>query len=116
MTTSLDQFLDPAHYHSDAVAAAETAPLATLSTSLLVIRVAIDLRHGRNADATLALKALANSGPVGYQLFQMTTGAMIVAYKTNDKAAFDRALDAWLAGRRQYPGNWINSLLDVPEF
>ena len=116
MPASLDDFLNPAHYHANAVAAAATADLNALDPQLLIIRLAIELRRGHTAEAAKALKALAATAPASHNLFQMTSGAMILAYQTNDKAAFDQALEAWLAARQQFPANWLNTLLDVPEF
>jgi hypothetical protein len=112
----LNQYINPDAYHPEVVAKAAAGEIAALRPDFLILRLGITLRDGNLDDADVAVARLESQGLVGYELFQLTTARMVLAFRRADQAAFQQALIAWLHGRRLYPGNWINSVLQESEF
>jgi hypothetical protein len=113
---SVEHYINPDHYHPDAVAAATAGEVSALPMQGLVLRLGIALRDGNLADADAVFEHPSKPYVVGHELFQLTTGRMFLAHKRNDRDAFFAALAEWLGGRRQYPGNWNNAVLQEQEF
>jgi hypothetical protein len=113
---SLNDYIDPDAYHPEAVAEAAKGEIASLQPRLLIVRLGMALRDDNLIEADAAVARLEGHGLVGYALFQFSTARMILAYRRADQSAFYTALALWLGCRRQYPGNWINSVLQEPEF
>jgi hypothetical protein len=113
--TSLHHYFDPANYHPDAVANAAQGSLADLDISLLLIRLGIALYKEDHGTAHAVLSRLETENLEGYPLWQKTTASLILALQSHDEHAILMALDAWLVGRKRYPGNWVSQVLDAPE-
>jgi hypothetical protein len=116
MEDLLDANFNPEHYHPEAVERVRASDLGLLDTSALVLRMIIELRaHDLAALQTTIAKIVLNR-PAGYEMYQLITARMIIAYWKNDKAEFTRLTDLWLDGRRAHPGNWSTAVLGVKEF
>jgi hypothetical protein len=92
------------------------ASVDELEGNLLIIRMLIELR-AKNIGALQSLfdKILLDP-PRGYEMYQVMTARLIVAYWNNDKAEFLRLADLWLDGSRTWRGNWNLAVLEVEEF
>jgi hypothetical protein len=112
----IDRFLNPDAYHSDAVASASSGDIVTLSPDFLIIRLCVELRKNNISAIQVILQRMRKLKYVGYQLFQVTTARMIIAFRQHNKAAFMLALEAWLDGRHATPQNWDNKVLEQAEF
>jgi hypothetical protein len=116
MNALLDRFLNPDFYHPEALAIAAHGEIGKLSTSLLIVRLCLELRKPTTSHAEQVVRCLSAMQPVGYELFQFTTAQMIMTRRQNDKIGFMRALDGWLEGRATAPANWDDSVLQEPLF
>jgi hypothetical protein len=116
MKTLIDQFFNPDFYHPDAVSNAAHGDLAEMNTSLLILRLCLELRKETSVDAERVVKCLVTRQPQGYGYFQFTTAQMMIAARNNNKSEFMLALDAWLKGRAETPTNWDDIVLQEPAF
>jgi hypothetical protein len=116
MKTLIDQFFNPDFYHPDAVSNAAHGDLAEMNTSLLILRLCLELRKETTVDAERVVKYLVTRQPQGYGHFQFTTAQMMIAARNNNKSEFMLALDAWLKGRAETPANWDDIVLQEPAF
>ena len=115
MKTSLDRFIDPANYHPDAVADAGRGEMADIPSSLLLIRLGIELHREDHAAANAAVERLEADNRGGYELFQLLTAKIVLALWSADETAILLALKSWLDARKRYPGNWSDDVLEAPE-
>jgi hypothetical protein len=116
MNDTINKFLNPDSYHPEVVARACQSKIDALTSNLRIVRLCFEVRKGEINTATSVVNHLMKQPPISYELFQLTTSRMIIAYNKNDKVAFMSALDAWLKGRSETPANWDNKVLKVPEF
>jgi hypothetical protein len=115
MTKPISPVLDPASYADTAIAAACEGDVAAMGVDLLVIRLLCALRDTDMPSVLSLLDRLESLEPVGYVLCQVCTVSLLVAADKGDQSAFTHALDHWLQGRRQFPTNWNDTILDAPE-
>jgi hypothetical protein len=116
MTQPLNSYLDPAAYSDEAVAAARTGDIANLNSDLKIIRLTCALQDNDMEVSKGLLDLLEGEALSGHALFKSRTAALLVAARQADQTGFDRALASWMAGRDAWPGNWVDEVLDAPEF
>jgi hypothetical protein len=115
MTRTTVPSLDPDAFHDDAVRAAMASKVEGLSTDLKLIRLICALHDGDEADFDRVRSLLEVEALGGYPLFQLRTAILLHAARSRDRAGFDTAWQAWIAGRQAYPGNWDDAVLDEDE-
>lgn len=115
MATALNTYLDPSDYSEEAVAAARTGDVAHLNNDLRIVRLTCAIKDNDLAASKTLIALLEGEALSGHALFKARTAALLVAAKEGDRAAFDRALASWMAGRDAWPGNWVDEVLDSPE-
>jgi hypothetical protein len=116
MAQALHTYLDPATYSEEAVAAAREGDAAHLNNDLKIVRLTCALQDNDLEASKGLLTLLEGEALSGHALFKSRTAALLVAARQGDQAGFDRALASWMAGRDAWPGNWVDEVLDAPEF
>lgn len=115
MSPRILNYLDPADYSPEAIAAARAGQPAELNTDLKIVRLTCALKDNDLQASQDILALLESDELAGNALFKARTGALFVAARQGDQNAFDRALASWMAGRDMWPGNWIDEVLNAPE-
>jgi hypothetical protein len=111
---TISRFLNSDHYSSDVVKQVSETRITELKSSLGIVRLCFEMTNNRINTAEAVAQRLMKQQFLGYELFQLTTARMIIAYCKNDKAAFTLALEAWLKSRKKTPQNWDSRVLEEP--
>jgi hypothetical protein len=111
---TISRFLNSDHYSPDVVKQVSETRIAELKSSLGIVRLCFEMTNNRIDIAEAVAQHLMKQQFLGYELFQLTTARLIIAYYKNDEIAFMLALEAWLKERKKMPQNWHNSLLEEP--
>jgi hypothetical protein len=116
MEVLLNANFNPEHYLPDVIAKARATSIDELDPSLLIVRMIIELNAKNLSGLEPAIAKILLNPPSGYEMYQVMTARMIVAYWKGDKAEFLRLTDLWLDGRRTWRSNWNSAVLEVKEF
>jgi hypothetical protein len=103
--------LDINNYSPEAIETARSGAIVDLSTNFLLIKLIDDLTRQDLRAAQTIFAQIERRPPVGFQLYQFRTAALMLTRAQQDRAAFRAALDLWLAGRTAYPINWSDAPL-----
>ena len=115
MITSLHQFFNLEHYHSEVVASASKARISDAPSHWLIVRLVVALQADNRADASAVLQRLDAEERGGHDLFLIKTAHLIIAIESANLPACRSALEDWLTARAAFPGNFIDHVVDAPE-
>jgi hypothetical protein len=103
--------LDISIYSHEAVETARSGTIFNLSTDLLLIKLIDDLAQQNLLAAQATFAQIERHPPIGFQLYQFRTAALVITSAQQNRTAFRAALDLRLTGREVYPNNWFDAPL-----
>jgi hypothetical protein len=116
MEKLLNANFNPEHYLPEVTAKARAHSIDQLDGNLLFIRMIIELRAKNLVSLEKVIARILLDPPSGYEMYQVMTARMIVAYWKDDKAEFLQQTELWLDGRRTWRSNWNSDVLGISEF